>query len=352
MIIQRSDLTLQSSQVYRFHRTSEQTVRAWVGPRPASSPRAPIGPAKAWGTTPDGSASPEEAGRIEGTAVQGRLATVAALIEWLTGSPVKVLDPSELHGGEHRHGGGGHRHGDGSVLGRHHHRPARPTSAVPATTAGWGLEVTSSRTTVESQTTTVAAAGAVTLTDGRRVDVAVDVYLNRESITSTSTRLRAGDAAVTDPLMLSLDGAAGFGSTRSPFDLDGDGVDEQMPDAAPGSAFLVLDRNGNGILDDGGELLGPATGDGFAELAGHDQDGNGWIDEGDPVYARLGLATTGHGVVTPLADAGVGAVGLARVTSPFTYTDGTGTTGVLRSTGVWIGENGSAGAVQQIDVAG
>jgi hypothetical protein len=145
--------------------------------------------------------------------------------------------------------------------------------------------------------------------------------------------------------MLSFTGTAGLGTEHTAFDLDADGTDEQVPDAAAGTAFLVFDRsgsgsgngNGNGVLDDGGELFGPATGDGFAELAAFDADGNGWIDKADPVYTRLGLATSAQGALTSLTDRGVGAIGLASVASPYTFTSGDRISGLLRSTRIWLG---------------
>ena len=51
-----------------------------------------------------------------------------------------------------------------------------------------------------------------------------------------------------------------------------------------GSGFLALDKNGNGKIDDGSELFGTKSGDGFADLAEYDSDGNGWIDEKGRVY--------------------------------------------------------------------
>jgi hypothetical protein len=114
----------------------------------------------------------------------------------------------------------------------------------------------------------------------------------------------------------------------------------------------VFDRNGNGTVDDGSELFGPASGDGFAELAGYDSDGNGWIDEADPVFARLRLWSSPQASLQPLLDAGVGAIGLAAVATPFRLQADGQNLGELRSSGIWLGEQGSVGTVHQIDVAG
>jgi hypothetical protein len=400
MIIQRSDMLLQASHLYQLRRTTDAQGRAWVGQRPpadgaaataalsrpaaadpappeavgAAAPpptRAPAAVAALsaavtharWsaaagsavlaaaaractGRVPGGPEEPGELGRT-GHAVQGRLATIVALIEWLTGQRVQVLDPADL-GERARNGQDADRPAAAAASGASV-SPAPAASARNA--AGWGLEVSGTETTVEKEATAVSAAGSVTTADGRVIDVAVDVGLSREVSRTSAFRLTAGDAAVTDPLMLTFTGAPGLGTERAAFDLNGDGVNEQLPDAGDGSAFLVVDRNGNGLLDDGTELLGPATGDGFGELAAYDRDGNGWIDEADPVFTRLGLATTAHGALTSLADRNVGAIGLAHVASPFTFTAGDQISGFLRSMGVWLGEDGSAGTVQQTDVA-
>ena len=60
-------------------------------------------------------------------------------------------------------------------------------------------------------------------------------------------------------------------------------------------AFLCLDRNGNGTIDDGSELFGTATRlkngaraqNGFVALAEYDSDGNGVIDERDAICPHL-----------------------------------------------------------------
>lgn len=74
-------------------------------------------------------------------------------------------------------------------------------------------------------------------------------------------------------------------------DLDADGMEDQISFVLPGSGFLALDLNGDGRINDGRELFGPETGDGFAELARYDEDGNQWIDENDPVFERLRIWT-------------------------------------------------------------
>ncbi|MGI6434133.1 MAG: hypothetical protein ACOX0F_02005 [Syntrophomonadaceae bacterium] len=72
------------------------------------------------------------------------------------------------------------------------------------------------------------------------------------------------------------------------------------------------------------ELFGPSTGNGFAELALYDEDGNGWIDEGDSVYARLKIWSKdeeGNDRLISVSDAGVGAIMLGNIDTPFTITN-------------------------------
>jgi hypothetical protein len=64
-------------------------------------------------------------------------------------------------------------------------------------------------------------------------------------------------------------------------------------------AWLVLDRDGDGVINDGSEMFGnatpqpqPAAGtrrNGFLALAQYDDDGNGTVDEKDPIFAELRL---------------------------------------------------------------
>jgi hypothetical protein len=120
------------------------------------------------------------------------------------------------------------------------------------------------------------------------------------------------------------------------FDLDRDGAAEQLSwtEAGGGDGWLALDRNGNGTIDDGGELFGgttdqPATDDpqGFAALAVFDRDadggdGDGWITPIDEVYSDLRVwvdanrnGTSEPAELSPLQDAGVTAIHLLHVES-------------------------------------
>jgi hypothetical protein len=114
------------------------------------------------------------------------------------------------------------------------------------------------------------------------------------------------------------------------FDIDADGDVELMSWTNQEEGLLALDRNGNGSIDDGGELFGDATvlangtraANGYLALAELDSwafggNGDGQIDAGDAGFASLRLwvdedhsGTSRPGELLTLAAAGVRQIGL------------------------------------------
>ena len=102
------------------------------------------------------------------------------------------------------------------------------------------------------------------------------------------------DVKVADPLVLDLAGdgvrTTGLGPGAA-FDVTGDGRPKRTSFVKGDDALLSLDRNGNGIVDNGRELFGDQDGapNGFQALSRFDENRDGLIDEADSVYERLGV---------------------------------------------------------------
>ncbi|MEH0021187.1 MAG: hypothetical protein V6Z89_16155 [Desulfobacter sp.] len=202
--------------------------------------------------------------------------------------------------------------------------------------------------------------GQVRTEDGRVIDFSLDMALDRMymSRTEQETLMHTWQQEVNmiDPLVISLDGSVPeLTDTRFEFDLDNDGNMEEVSFVARGSGFLSFDRNNDGVINNGSELFGPGTGNGFEELAAFDGDGNGWIDENDEIFSQLTVWTRdeeGNDQLVSLKDAGVGAIYLDNAQAEFNMTTmDNELKGQVRRSGVFLFENGNVGAVQQIDLA-
>lgn len=201
----------------------------------------------------------------------------------------------------------------------------------------------------ETESCSFSASGNVCLADGSKRQFEVSYEMERSEETTT---LGAG---LRDPLVVDLPspGSAADWQTVE-FDLDSDGQAEDVRMPGGDTAILFRDINKNGRADDGSELFGPRTNDGFDELAALDADGNGWVDGGDAAFAELMLwqiREGGESSTRSLAEAGIGALSTASAETPFTLRSDGETQGQMRSSSVWLGEEGGAGIVRQIDFA-
>lgn len=221
---------------------------------------------------------------------------------------------------------------------------------------GWGLEYDYHEEYHEVERMDFAANGTVVTADGKEISFSLKVAMSREFHESTSISIRAGDARLVDPLVINFDGqATDLTNTKFSFDLDADGSDEEISFVGPGSGFIVFDRNQDGEINDGSEMFGPQTGNGFAELARYDTDGNGWLDKSDSKYDKLQIwnkGSDGNDQLFTLAEKNVGAIFINSISSPFTLESQPGNLdGKIRESSIFIREDGSVGTVQEIDLA-
>lgn len=206
----------------------------------------------------------------------------------------------------------------------------------------------------EAEQMRFAAKGHVTTEDGREIEFKFQSMVSREFATQAHFEMTKGLVAQ-DPLVVNYGGqAARLTLDKVAFDLDQDGQKEQVAFVESGSGFLALDKNGNGQIDDGSELFGPESGNGFSDLAAYDEDQNGWIDENDAIFSQLKIwhqDANGLQRLDGLLDLHVGAIALQNVESNYTYKDNQNESlAQIRASSVFLKEDGGVGSVQQIDL--
>ncbi|WP_198305366.1 hypothetical protein [Arcobacter vandammei] len=196
-------------------------------------------------------------------------------------------------------------------------------------------------------------------TPNKSYDMSLDISFSKEFYEKSSLRVVVGEDIFTDPLVVNfgedVNPFDNLSSLKFAFDLDNDGATEMIPYLKAGAGYLVLDKNENGKIDNGNELFGPNSGNGFKELALYDGDKNGFIDEADEVFSKLKIWSfdeKGNSSLISLLDANVGAIYLGDVQSGFKYIDGINSTlASSQSNGIFIKEDGTGlGVVNSIDI--
>lgn len=208
----------------------------------------------------------------------------------------------------------------------------------------------------ESETRSFASTGSIALDNGETIDFTLSLRQSQSRTYEYSESLRIEERPMTDPLVIN------FGSTTArltdtlfEFDLNGNGETGQFATLGSGSGYLVFDRNGNGKVDDGTELFGPASGSGFGELARFDNDGNQWIDANDDVFSALSVwvqTADGSQALKSLEEVGVQALYVGSTEDSFTLTSRQGIPlGQIQASGIYLTTDGEVRTLEELTLA-
>lgn len=213
-------------------------------------------------------------------------------------------------------------------------------------------------TYMEQEMTSFSTTGNVVTADGRTINFQLEMEMSRsfQATYEQSYEMLYQNVNACDPLVINLDGdIASVSDQKFLFDIDADGILDTISQLNEGSGYLALDKNKDGKINDGSELFGPETGNGFGDLAQYDEDGNGWIDEGDDIWDKLLIWTkdeAGKDKLYHVSEKGVGAICLQNQSTDFSLNSlrNNQTNGIVRSTGIFLYENGNVGTLQHVDM--
>ncbi len=190
-----------------------------------------------------------------------------------------------------------------------------------STTSSWRFQ-----SVLSNQGFTNATAASDEITAGSINGMSVEVIIQQWAASGQSGKIDVWSymqmMGLCDPLVLDL-GDEGFNLSSAEdgvyFDIKGDGSPVQTGFIQGNNAFLYLDQNGNGVVDNVSELFGDFGGyaNGYENLKQYDDNGDGVIDENDAIYGNLRLwrDLNGDGInqadeSISLAEAGVKSINL------------------------------------------
>ena len=281
----------------------------------------------------------DELSEEEGFIADLNIRILKAMIERITGRKIDIRKPSDFNGSK-------------KAISEEKMNEAPPQTEE--TGEGFGLVYEYHESYSEYEKTDFSASGVIITDDGTEISFDTTLSMSRSFIEEHNINIRAGEA-LKDPLVVNFDGgAAAISSDEFLFDIDNDGFEDQLHFIEQGSGFLALDKNGDGEINNGSELFGALTGEGFEELGVYDSDGNNWIDENDEIYKSLRIwhvDQNGERILASLGSMGIGAIYLGNVDSPFSIKDADNNLQAeIRSTGIFVKEEGSVGTIQQVDL--
>lgn len=348
MIISNSNISLQQQHEKVEHTEERERLNVWLGDRqpPASQTRQAqvVVPVEQLDISPQASHAPHrehhDLDEMQLDAKQQMmLQIITKMVEALTGKKFDLFDPASLKE---------------DIADIDLAEAEQAASQQAPQSAGFGIEYDYYSSHYEYESLSFSAQGVIQTQDGKTIEFSAQLNIEREFFEEQSISFRAGDAVKIDPLVLNFNGtAAELQQTHFEFDLDADGQTEQVALLKPGNAYLALDKNNDGTVNDGSELFGPSTGNGFNELANYDEDGNNFIDEADSIYNQLRLWTVdanGNEQLIGLGQKGVGAIYLGHLNTPFELQQNQQTLGDIVSSSIYLNENGSTGFIQQLDL--
>lgn len=195
-------------------------------------------------------------------------------------------------------------------------------------------------------------------TKDKNIDLDLNLSYTKDFYEKHEKRIEFSEVNLIDPLIIQYDkNVTAFDfferELSFTFDIDANGEEDNLAQLKEGNGFLALDKNSNGIVDDGNELFGPSTNNGFEELREYDNDKNGWIDESDSIFKDLKIWTKnqdGEEKLFALGDSEIGAIYLndtqtqmdisRKVNDPLAH---------LKSTSFFLREDGTAGILSSLD---
>jgi len=197
-------------------------------------------------------------------------------------------------------------------------------------------------------------------TPDKNYSMNLEIAFSKELYEAHNMELQFGNPNLKDPLVINYSEDSNpfdnLSTLRFEFDLNNDGENELIPLLKKGSGFLAYDRNDNGEIDNGHELFGPKTDDGFQELAQYDHDNNNWIDENDAIFNKLKvwqINENGDNNLVSLVDLNIGAIYLESVESGFKYQNKIDKVdAVQRANGIYVKNDGSGiRMINALDIA-